>query len=369
LRFAFAATVLLNHSFILGGFGSDDPLMFWSHGQISLASMAVDGFFVLSGYLITRSYMSSPSTVRYVWRRFIRIFPGFWVCLILTAAVFAPIVLIHERGTLSGADWLGGDESPVSYVLGNGLLNMHQWMIWHLFSTVPLTQMQANFGVDPGANAFDRPLWTLRYEFECYLLVAAAGVLGMLRKLKIATVIWTALLAGYLLLLALHPVQLHAPFSDYQRFRLWFMFALGALAYLYGRHIPMRWWYGLVATAVLVGTLAFGGYEVAGRIAFAYVCMWMSIYLPLRRFDARGDFSYGVYIYGWLVAQMLADYNVYKLGLIDFLAITAMISLALAFLSWHLVEAPAQRLRSIRFRSLPLPLGWWPKIRWAGDQQ
>src|SRR5579859_5243166 len=149
LRFAFAMIVLLNHALILGGFAADDPLMYWSHGQISLASMAVDGFFVLSGFLIARSFVSSPSVGRYLWRRFMRIFPGFWACVLISAFICAPIVFLHEYGTLSGANWTG-DTSPVSYVLTNGLLTINQWNIWNLLQSVPLTRMQETFGVPSG---------------------------------------------------------------------------------------------------------------------------------------------------------------------------------------------------------------------------
>jgi peptidoglycan/LPS O-acetylase OafA/YrhL len=364
LRFAFAATVLLNHAAVLGGFVADDPLMYWSHGQISFASMAVDGFFVLSGYLITRSYLSSTSPFRYLWRRFIRIFPAFWVCLGFTALVCAPIVFFHDRGTLGGANWLG-DESPASYLLNNALLTINQWDIWHLLSSVPQTTMQINFGVDPGAIAFDRPLWTLRYEWESYLLVAIAGVLGVLAspKLRIGVVAWTVFLAVNLFAFDFMPgwpdqlpsgVGMHAMFSDFERFRLWFLFALGALMYLYARWIPMRRIHGLFATAILIATLAFGGYEVVGRVAFAYVCMWLAVYLPIREFDRRGDFSYGLYIYGWLAAQMLAVFKVYKLGPVPYVAISATIALGFAVLSWHFVEAPAQRLKSITPEGLGL---------------
>jgi peptidoglycan/LPS O-acetylase OafA/YrhL len=370
LRFAFAATVLLNHSLILGGFASDDPLMFWSHGQISFASMAVDGFFVLSGYLITRSYLSSASPFRYLWRRVIRIFPGFWVCLLLTALVCAPLVLLHERGTLAGAGWLRGDESPLGYLVHNGLLTINQWNIWHLLASVPLTRMAANFGVDPGANGFDRSLWSLRYEWDAYLLVAVAGVLGVLSRLRIGVVVWTLFLGVSLLAVTLQPnwfdklpkgLGMHAMFADDLRLRLWFLFALGALMYLYGRRIPMRLSYGLIAATLLVATLAIGGYAVFGRIAFAYVCVWLAVYLPIRNFEARGDFSYGLYIYGWLVAQMLAVYKLYELGPIVYVALAAILTFGCAFLSWHLVEAPAQRLKSLslpRIRPLEGPLRW-----------
>jgi peptidoglycan/LPS O-acetylase OafA/YrhL len=355
LRFAFAAVVLLNHSVVLGGFAADDPLMYWSHGQISFASMAVDGFFIISGYLITSSYLSSGSSARYLWRRFIRIFPGFWACLLITALICAPIVFLREHGTLAGANWFG-DQSPAGYVLRNWLITMKQWTIWQLLSTVPLTTMKLNLGVDPAGSAFDGSLWTLRYEWESYVLLAIAGILGILRgrRLRIGVVAWVVVLGASLLVFGIQPNWYdHLPrivathFSDYERFRLWFLFALGALLYLYARRIPMRPVLGLIAATILVATLAFGGYEVVGRIAFAYLCMWLAIYLPIRNFEARGDFSYGLYIYGWLVAQMLAVFAVYKLGPVPFLTLNSVLALGCALLSWYLVEAPAQRLKSL----------------------
>jgi peptidoglycan/LPS O-acetylase OafA/YrhL len=329
--------------------------------------MAVDGFFVLSGYLITRSYLSTSSPARYLWRRFIRIFPAFWVCLALTALVCAPLVLLRDRGTIAGADWFGA-ESPVSYVVSNGFLRINQWDIWYLLSSVPQTRMQLNFGIDPGAIAFDRSLWTLTYEWDSYLLVAIAGSLGILAsgRLRIAVVAWALFLAATLVAFDFMPgwldhlpkgVGMHTVFSDLQRFRLWFLFALGALMYLYASRIPMRLSFGVLAVGILVATLAFGGYEVIGRVAFAYVCIWLAVYLPIRDFDRRGDFSYGLYIYGWLVAQMLAVFNVYELGPLPFMAITTVVAFGFAVLSWHLVEAPAQRLKSITLETLgPAPL-------------
>ena len=117
--------------------------------------------------------------------------------------------------------------------------------------------------------------------------------------------------------------------------------------YLYAQRIPMRPVLGLIAAPILIASLAFGGYAVFGRIAFAYLCMWLAVYLPIRSYERRGDFSYGLYIYGWFVAQMLAVFTVYQLGPVGFLTVSAVLSLGCAVLSWHLVEAPAQRLKSL----------------------
>src|SRR4051812_9672898 len=89
LRLLLAGLVLLSHSLKLhGGY---DPLGRLTGGAVDLGTMAVDGFFALSGFLITRSYFNSPSFGRYLWRRCLRIFPGLWVCLLVTTFIFLPL--------------------------------------------------------------------------------------------------------------------------------------------------------------------------------------------------------------------------------------------------------------------------------------
>ncbi len=60
LRMVFAVMVLIDHSFPLGGFhGGTDPMWGWTNGQESLGGLAVAGFFVVSGYLVTKSFFDS----------------------------------------------------------------------------------------------------------------------------------------------------------------------------------------------------------------------------------------------------------------------------------------------------------------------
>ena len=74
-RFALAALVIVSHCYPLGGFGRD-PLEVVTAGRLSLGLFAVAMFFVLSGFLITRS-ASRTSAIRFLWHRFLRIFPGY----------------------------------------------------------------------------------------------------------------------------------------------------------------------------------------------------------------------------------------------------------------------------------------------------
>ena len=64
--------------------------------------LAVNAFFVLSGYLIAESRVRT-TLVPYLWRRFLRIYPAFLVSLLVVAAVFAPLAAALEGTSLDVA--------------------------------------------------------------------------------------------------------------------------------------------------------------------------------------------------------------------------------------------------------------------------
>src|ERR1700737_125839 len=100
LRLMLAAAVVVSHSRVLG-FAQLDPGEVSTRHQTDLGKLAVFGFFVLSGYLISGSALRIGMG-RFLWHRFLRIFPALWVCLLLLALVMAPLVCLHERGSLAG---------------------------------------------------------------------------------------------------------------------------------------------------------------------------------------------------------------------------------------------------------------------------
>ena len=89
LRCVLAGLVIISHCYPLGGFGAD-PLEAITRRDQTLGVFAVAMFFVLSGFLIARAAANSPSVGRFVWHRFLRIFPGYWICLIVCGFVIAP---------------------------------------------------------------------------------------------------------------------------------------------------------------------------------------------------------------------------------------------------------------------------------------
>src|SRR4051812_12883386 len=165
----FAFAVLVSHSFPLG-YGRDDPGGGLTHGQTALGEIGILGFFTISGFLITRS-AARFSLGRYLWHRGLRILPGLWVCLLVTAFVFAPMVALIERGSLAG--FFGADGGPIGYVLNNCLVAIRQYGISGLLLETP-------YGHRTGTSVFDGSLWSLLYEVLCYFMVAGLALIGVL---------------------------------------------------------------------------------------------------------------------------------------------------------------------------------------------
>jgi len=349
LRLFFAAMVLVSHSFPLGGFNHGlEPTYKLTDSQEDLGGLAVAGFFVISGFLVTRSFVTSSTALRYMWKRFLRIFPGFWVCLLVTAALIAPLAYFYQHNHLTG--YLGGhSDSPVRYVQANFWLGMNQYNIDHLLGGTPWAR---NFD----QRAFDGSLWTLIYEFKCYIAIAILGVFGVLRHGRYGIVAVSAALWAVLLVETRNPHAVAPGFpviGDPWMVRLAFLFSLGTLLFLFQEKIPISGWLAAMAGAVFAVSLRTPIYPEVGQIAFAYLCFWLAVRLPIRNADRYGDFSYGLYIYAFPVQQMASLNHLNRWGLVPYVLITFTASLGLAVASWHFVEKPAMDLKRLK-----MPTAW-----------
>ena len=145
-------------------------------------------------------------------------------------------------------------------------------------------------------------------------------------------------------------------------------FLAGTVLYLYRDKLPDSGWLalGFVAVFVAGSSLPFFGNGEARFLhylpgptsvmapALAYPLIWLSFHLPalFQRIGARNDYSYGVYIYGWPVLQLLGIWGVQRWGYPAYTATAIACSVALAALSWHLIEKPTLSLKKIDPRSV-----------------
>jgi peptidoglycan/LPS O-acetylase OafA/YrhL len=350
LRLVFAGMVLFDHAFPLGGWnGGASPLQTWTSGTESFGGLAVLGFFVISGFLVTRSFVGSANGVSYVWKRFLRIFPGFWVCLIVTAVLIGPLAFVYEHGTLHGYV-RGYVDSPVNYVTHNALLSMNQYGIDSLL------------GKNPFPHAFDGSLWTLIYEFKCYLGVLALGVFGVFRRGRLGVLALSVALWALQLQQSLEPKFLKGVFvlGDPYMVRLAFIFSLGMLFYLYRDRVIVSRSLAVAALVMFIVSLKTPLYYGIGEVMWAYLCIWAAVRLPFHGADRYGDFSYGLYIYAFVVQQMLALYGITRWGFVPYVVLSLLGTMLLAAASWFAVERPCMRLKSFR---LPRRRAQWDASR------
>ncbi|MFU8849622.1 acyltransferase family protein [Micromonospora sp. SL1-18] len=372
IRLVLASAVVVGHAWPLG-LGLDQPGRGGTGGQTDLGNLAVFGFFVLSGFLITGSGLRFTAG-RYTWHRILRIFPGLWVCLLVTALVIAPVVALYERGSLDGF-WhhpLG----PFDYITSNWFAAMTQYRISNLLTEGPYGQ---SFGGSP--TAFDGSLWSLKYELMCYALVAALMVTAVLRKAPRAVLLLAAVCYAFMLADLLHakewtieppgrgtigPLPLLGTFQIRHVIYLGFAFLLGAAARLYRHRLPMHGAVAAAAGVVMALTLWHGGFHTIGLPAFVYLLLYLAVALPgrLQNVGRKRDYSYGIYIYGWPAQQLIALVGGTRYGMPVYVLLSLLGTLVLAVPSWHLVERPAMSLKD---RTLPVP-GWLRRWRDGREQ-
>jgi peptidoglycan/LPS O-acetylase OafA/YrhL len=328
LRLAFAVAVIVSHAWPLGGFGPDPKI-----GDITVGTWAVAGFFVISGYLISVSRRRTD-LLPYFGRRFLRIFPGLWVCLMVIVLFFVPLAAIKEPSTFPPQL-----KSVLAFVLGRGLLASHNYGIDGTLVTVPW------------AGSWDGSLWTLFYEVGWYVIIGAALSIAFVRRTP-----W-AITGAFVVVAALHILDVERGVLGAGRLspldELGVYFLAGALLQAWAHRVPLTNTLAVLSGAVLAGSVLLDHATLVAALPFAYLCLWFGIKLPLQRVGRKNDISYGVYIYAWPVQQLLVLYGVAALGLVAYIGFSILATIPLAALSWVLVERRALKYKSRRPARVP----------------
>ncbi len=257
IRLGLATGVAVVHSMFLG-FGHQPGVR-----HTDLGSLFVDAFFVISGFLVTRSLLRLDSLPRYLWHRALRILPGFWTVMVAGAFVVAPLMAVLAGRSATSV--FSGTDSSFGYLINNAALLMRQFGI------------QGLPGAGGNPEVINGSLWTLFYEALCYLMVAALGVVGVLRRRP-----WTvlALIAALWWLTVATEAGINPLGSSYMlRFAL--VFLLGAAGRLFADGIPISKYLALGSLAVVVASLfLLDNWHVAGAPAFAYLVLYAVVRLP-----------------------------------------------------------------------------------------
>lgn len=327
IRMLAAMLVLVSHSWPLTGTPSDP---FERVVGFSLGHLGVDVFFVVSGFLVTGSLFARPRLASFVIARARRLLPALAVAAFGVAFVLGPLVTGWPlvRYLTAWDTWRYALQNSVTWPLG---------VCW----TLP-----GVFAGNPGGPAVNGALWSLPWEITMYAMLVALGLAARARRLPRATQDALIVTVAGLATLGLAGNEILGwshRFEIVQGLRFTALFFTAGALKAFEHRVPLRGSWALAAFVGLVLSFLHHGIPDALQPSLlAYVVLWCAL-VPagvLRAYRRVGDYSYGLYLWQFPVQQCLV--HAWP-GLTPFTLMLAAlpITLGLAALSWHLVEARA----------------------------
>jgi peptidoglycan/LPS O-acetylase OafA/YrhL len=329
LRLVAAGMVIIGHSHALVPVESSRDLVLTLLEFDYSGSLAVKFFFFLSGLLVTNSLIEKPQVVAFAMSRFCRVMPGLIVCVLLSALVLGPMVT-----SLSPPSYFS-DHRTWSYIRANILL-IPQWDLPGVFTDHR----------NPGVNG---SLWTLPFEVLCYVVLAALGLCGALRHRLIASALMVFITFYAILTYAVTvhglsvPVQLPVlMFRGLEARLLPACFAFGALLAINKDAVQARVW--ILAGLIVLCALCRGSglFQFVFYAALFHGSILAATTSALKRVHLLGDFSYGVYVYGFPLQQLMVSLWP-RWSVRENQAAALAAALIMGAASWYLIERPAIR--------------------------
>jgi len=326
LRLALAVLVIFSHSFPLGvGSEAHEPLRVLTHGQMTLGAFAVDLFFVMSGFLIAGSAERSSTLGSFLKKRVARIYPAF----VVSAVVMALVVLPLASGTFGEARW--------TTRLGDFVLQTLRLQEFHV---------QGAFAHNPYPGVLNGSVWSIQYEFWCYLGVAMMAAVGLLKRrgwvlacfiasvaISVAFQTQAWIFGGKFVGRLLGSPQLWA--------RLLPFYLAGVVFYLFRDKLRLNARGASLALLVLLAaSWVHVGWAAVFPVAGAYLVFYVAFarWIPLHSVGRFGDFSYGTYLYAFPIEQLLVMKCGHPVAPWLLFAIATPLTLLAAVLSWYFVE-------------------------------
>lgn len=325
IRFIAASLVLVSHSFpIAQGPGTYYPL-----GELlntHWGAIAVDVFFIASGFFIAASFNYKSSLTSFVMARTLRIFPALILMTILTVLILGPVFTSYTL-----ADYFNHTQT-LKYLLSNTTL----------VSGIEY-QLPGVFSDNPYKETVNGSLWTLIYEIKMYLLLAIfLSVLAYFKKsIKIIPHIdKTLFIILILIALCLHLANHFLGFQKGEGLKLFTMFFMGSLYFILKDKIPINSKIGITLILILLlSVINKNAFFVVYTLTLSYIVFYIA-YIPkgkIRNFNKLGDYSYGIYIYAFPIQQMVANLSP-GCSALELMTLSYIGTLIMSILSWHIIE-------------------------------
>ncbi|WP_299132142.1 acyltransferase [uncultured Tenacibaculum sp.] len=318
MRVILAIMVIVGHCIALNGDTKNwvDPIQYFFKYTHS-GSLAVKLFFVISGLVVTNSYLSKRDDFYFVVSRFFRIIPLLFFILFFTVFLLGPFL-----STSSFNEYIS-HPNTLSYLWKNLIFDTQYYLKGVFLNNIY-------------PNAVNGSLWSLRYEIACYIVLFSSFLILGKRDKKLLNIpvlliiIDSILPKSFLFGFLGANVDINlTPFS----------FALGVFLAINSKKISIT-----INTVLSFGLLYFvfkTSYinHTLLIIFFSVLLIYLSSNKHILKIRLKYDVSYGIYLWGFLVQQTLFYYlgTIYA-GLHCLIAI--LISGALAILTYIIIEKP-----------------------------
>jgi peptidoglycan/LPS O-acetylase OafA/YrhL len=318
-----ATSIILWHGISIS-YGQTAELAYWRSPLGVAYHFVLPMFFALSGFLVCGSLDRCPTLVSFFALRILRIVPALAMEVLLSALLLGPALTVLPLGAYVAAPALH------AYVLN---------MVGDIHYLLP-----GMFAFNPVPNTVNAQLWTMPYELMCYLAIGGLALSGLLKR-RFAFLLFMLLTQA---LWAWHAWRLGETHSSNGASGevLVVAFLAGLLIYLYRDRIVLR--KGVFAAVTIVGVwlsaLPHGAYYLP--LPAAYMVVYLGLLNPpLAPLIRSGDYSYGLYLYGYPLQQAVAWFGPPAWHWWINVGVALPASLLVAVCSWHGLERRALSLR------------------------
>ncbi len=318
IRLIAAILVIYGHSYAISG--NPGPDLIQQALRIRFAgSFAVDAFFVISGFLITAS-LEKHTLYQYSWARFLRIFPALLVCVALTVFVLGPLLTIDPGYWKDSQTW--------AYLKKTSTLSGGISILPGVFTDAPR----------PSVNG---SLWTLNIEIRLYIVSFFLALFGLVKGNRYSLLIIASFMVGFFYIPDIWPINFL--FASKRWLYSIALFFAGAFVWKNRYALPLS--YPLLGLMIGLASIFRGTpqFEIAYFFVLIYFVMFIA-YVPHLPVIKRRDLSYGVYLYGWPVQQVVEHLRPNSTAMFN-ASWSIAASLCIAYLSWELIEKRALTLK------------------------
>lgn len=332
LRVIFALTIAIVHFIALSEISSIQSYRAYFNSRL-----AIDGFFIISGFLIAKSYSKSSSLKNYILKRVKRIFPAYFI-LIFICAFFLSLLSTYsfENYFLSPQFW--------KYLLANlTFQNYFEPCLPGVFTNQTVC-------------AVNGALWTIKLEEAFYLLLPIFYWLIHSKKiniyfLSILIYLFSVIYYSYFLSIDMYRIAKQLPGA--MAFFVTGIILFNNFSYFHKNKKI------IILPSLLIFLLEHYIFEIQilKPMAFGIIVFYIAYNFKfLNNFGKYGDFTYGIYIYHFPIIQIftfIGFYETYNLGITSLT--TIFLVLLLAIISWHYIELPfLSKNRKLRQKKLSI---------------